>query len=109
MLHEAIERRKRNLSVRSIHTDQMCILSEGTRIQIYRSSIQQFVEKRQNWDAEKNMEKECIRSESFGSHNIDFSGLRHLSSEIMEQRFEADGYAKNGKKKVHLLCVPLWI
>lgn len=42
------------------------------------------------------MEKECMRSESVGSHHIDIRGIWHLSSEIMEQRFEADGLAKNG-------------
>lgn len=93
MLHEAIERGKRTISLQSIHSDQMCILSQATGIQVFWPSIQQFIKRRKNWDAEKNMEEVCMWSESFGSHYIDFSGIWHLSSEIMEQRFEADGYA----------------
>lgn len=42
------------------------------------------------------MEEECIRSESNGSHHIDIGRIRHLSSEAVGQRFEANGYAENG-------------
>lgn len=74
----------------------MRILSEAAGIQVFRPSFQQFTERRKNRDAEKNMEEECLRPESFGSHNTDFRGIWDLSSEIMEQRFKTDGDAENG-------------